>query len=67
MHSRSERKAGSVGARGARCVEANSRAGVMSAVGSAEEARINSISCSRSKEKCREVFSSRSWVGGQIC
>ena len=53
MRSRSARNSGFVGARGARCVVANVRAGVMSPSGVAVALRMSSISCSRNNEKCR--------------
>ena len=68
MRSRSARKAGSVGASGARRVEANSRAGVIRAgseavVGLAMMLRISSMSCRRRREKLRGVFLSKSCFG----
>ena len=69
MRSRSVRKAGSVGARGARCVVAKARAVVMVGVdwvlegGERVAVRISSMSCRRRREKWREASVSRSWEG----
>lgn len=65
MRSRSARKVGLVGARGARWVVANWRAVEMSGefafpFGLDVQARINSISCKRRSEKCRDSSVSRS-------
>ena len=66
MRSRSVRKAGSVGARGARCVVAKARAVEMEGldavgVGVSVAVRISSISWRRRREKWREASVSRSW------
>ena len=78
MRSRSARKFGFVGASGARCVVANWRAAEISGefvlpFGLDVQARISSMSCSRSREKCKEssVSSSceshnRQLVAGEI-
>lgn len=72
MRSRSARKEGLVGARGARCVVANSRAVEIEALFVDEEevlvgfwevaARMSSMSWRRRREKCRDVSVSRSWT-----
>ena len=54
VRSRSSRKAGFPGARGAKWVVANSRAGKMSPSGLVVHLRINSMSCKRKREKCNE-------------
>jgi hypothetical protein len=66
VRSRSARKEGSVGARGARCVVANSRAVVIEGLPAAEDVglevaeRMSSMSWRRRREKCRDVSVSRS-------
>lgn len=59
MRSRSARKAGEVGARGASWVVAKSRAGVMSAEGEEVQVRISSMSWRRRREKWRDGERSR--------
>ena len=59
VRSRSSRNSGFVGARGARCVVAKFRAGVMSALSVNVHKRISSTSWRRSKEKCRDESWSR--------
>jgi hypothetical protein len=66
VRSRSARKEGSVGARGARCVVANSRAVEMEGLLDEEEAglevaeRMSSMSWRRRREKWRDLLVSRS-------
>jgi hypothetical protein len=70
VRSRSARKDGLVGARGARCVVANSRAVDIEGLVAEEEAveevevaeRISSMSWRRRREKWRDVSVSRSWM-----
>lgn len=52
VRSRSSRNSGFVGARGAKCVVAKVRAGVMSPSCVAVALRMSSISCKRRREKC---------------
>ena len=52
VRSRSSKNSWFVGARGARCVVAKVRAGVMSPSGVAVALRMSSMSCRRSNEKC---------------
>lgn len=59
MRSRSSKKSGFVGARGAKCVVANVSAGVMSPLGVAVHLRMSSTSCSRNSAKCRAELLSR--------
>ena len=70
MRSRSARKEGFVGARGARCVVANSRAVDIDGLAAEElefvevvvAARMSSMSWRRRREKWRDVSVSRSWM-----
>lgn len=66
VRSRSSRKSGFVGARGASCEEAKVRAGVMSAFGVAMHLRISSMSWSRRRAKWREGSRSRIWIFGTM-
>ena len=52
VRSRSSRNSGLVGARGARCVVANVRAGVISPSWVAVALRMSSINCRRRRAKC---------------
>ena len=79
VRSRSARKEGLVGARGARWVVANSRAVEIEGLFAEEPVeglevaeRMSSMSCRRSREKCRDVSVSRScikgaWLAGMVC
>ena len=51
VRSRSSRNSGFVGARGASCVDANSKDGLMSLLGSFNQARMSSMSWSRRRAK----------------
>ena len=70
MRSRSARKDGLVGARGARCVVANSRAVEIDGLDAEEEdvlwlevaARMSSMSWRRRSAKCRDASVSRSCI-----
>jgi hypothetical protein len=71
VRSRSARKEGLVGARGARWVVANSRAVEIEGLFAEEPEeglevaeRMSSMSCRRSREKCRDVSVSRSCMQG---
>jgi len=59
VRSRSSRKAGSVGARGASCWVAKVRAGSMSVLGFAVQVRISSMSWRRRREKWSDLSRSR--------
>lgn len=63
--SRSSKKAGFCGARGANCSVANVNAGVMSPPGVSLHDRISSTSCSLSNAKCRAGFLSSIYCDNQ--